>query len=340
MRRHLPTLTAAAAAAFTLSACQVMFDVGATLHPDLDTVDMELSVLMDEVAIAVLLGEEVAAVHGQEAAATLSEQVMTDGLDAGLEASGLTAEDIQDVAFQLFDSGADPELQAAIDEHRDVVATERRERDGLYGQAVVLSGLQITDTGAVSLPAAVFDTFKEEGLLDEDLRFLVDEDGGQVTVTVENPFGEQAAAEAGDAGDTGLDGLEDVVGAPFDFGFTLTVPGEVTDHSGVREGRDTVRFRAGDDVTLTFEAEAAGVAVNWTVVAAAVAALAGIALIITGVGRRRGGRASVQAAAAQAPTPVVGGGAVMPAGWYPDPQNPNQFRYWDGFQWTAQTGRS
>ena len=23
-----------------------------------------------------------------------------------------------------------------------------------------------------------------------------------------------------------------------------------------------------------------------------------------------------------------------PAGWYPDPQNPGQQRYWDGTQWT------
>ena len=37
----------------------------------------------------------------------------------------------------------------------------------------------------------------------------------------------------------------------------------------------------------------------------------------------------------QTPDPTVPGAA--PAGWYPDPQNPGQQRYWDGNAWAAAT---
>jgi hypothetical protein len=30
---------------------------------------------------------------------------------------------------------------------------------------------------------------------------------------------------------------------------------------------------------------------------------------------------------------------AIPAGWYPDPRQPDQRRYWDGSQWTAQVDR-
>jgi len=334
MRRHLPTLAAVAAAAFTLSACQIAFEVGATLHTDLETVDMETAVLMDEFSIAVMLSEEIAAIHGQETAVALSDAVMADGLDAGLDATELTAEDLHEIAYQLFDGGeADPELQELLDEHGDLASTERRERDGLHGQALVLTGLQITDTGRVGAPDEFLATFEEEGLLGDDLRFHIDQDGRDVNVTVDDVFGDEAAAEAEGGGDFDLGGMGDAIGTPFDLTFTLTVPGEVTDHTGTREADDTVRFGPSDEISLTFRPEDGGLTLTWTAVAAAAAALLGIALVAVGLRKRGGSSPTPQVAAA-------GAGSVLPAGWYPDPQDPNQFRYWDGFQWTDRTGRS
>jgi hypothetical protein len=58
--------------------------------------------------------------------------------------------------------------------------------------------------------------------------------------------------------------------------------------------------------------------------------LIGLVLLIVGLVRRR-----------RRPVPYAGAaGALPPAGWYPDPSDPSQQRYWDSHQWTDQTYRS
>lgn len=57
--------------------------------------------------------------------------------------------------------------------------------------------------------------------------------------------------------------------------------------------------------------------------------LVGLVLLIVGLVRRR-----------QRPVAYTGGGPLPPAGWYPDPADPTQQRYWDSHQWTDQTHRS
>jgi hypothetical protein len=71
--------------------------------------------------------------------------------------------------------------------------------------------------------------------------------------------------------------------------------------------------------------------VAWVVTGAVggVIFLIGLVLLIVGLVRRR-----------QRPVQYAGGGPLPPAGWYPDPSDPSQQRYWDSHQWTDQTYRS
>ncbi|WP_420750192.1 DUF2510 domain-containing protein [Rhodococcus sp. O3] len=62
--------------------------------------------------------------------------------------------------------------------------------------------------------------------------------------------------------------------------------------------------------------------VLFAILAAAVAAVAGIVIVI------------VKASKSKVPPAVHN---AIPAGWYTDPQNPTMVRYYDGGMWTAHT---
>jgi hypothetical protein len=96
----------------------------------------------------------------------------------------------------------------------------------------------------------------------------------------------------------------------------------------------TVRTGSGSSTRVILARSLGGLlrsVVGWVITGAVggLVVLIGLVLLIVGLVRRR-----------QRPAPSAGGGPLPPAGWYPDPSDPSQQRYWDSRQWTDQTYRS
>jgi hypothetical protein len=71
------------------------------------------------------------------------------------------------------------------------------------------------------------------------------------------------------------------------------------------------------------------------IVVVVVGAIAGMVAIVVML-IRSGEHPAERAVSADAPPPVNESGA-SPSGWYPDPDDASQRRYWDGNVWTKRT---
>lgn len=65
------------------------------------------------------------------------------------------------------------------------------------------------------------------------------------------------------------------------------------------------------------------------------ALIAGVVAIVVLV--VRGAEHPVEHAVAPGTAPPVNEAGTSPSGWYPDPDDPSQRRYWDGNAWTKRT---